>query len=42
MNYHVLRIKNKEFGNVEVVMDKIKAFIFEAELTDGRSSEKRI
>jgi len=39
MNYHVLRIKNEEFGNVEVVMDKIKAFIFEAKLTDGRSSK---
>jgi len=29
MNYHVLRIKNEEFGSMEVVMDKIKAFIFD-------------
>jgi very-short-patch-repair endonuclease len=29
MNYHLLRIKNEELGNIEVVMDKIKAFIFE-------------
>jgi leucyl-tRNA synthetase len=29
LNYHVLRVKNEELGNIEVVMDKIKAFIFE-------------
>jgi very-short-patch-repair endonuclease len=29
MTFNVLRIRNEEFRNIEVVMDKIKSFIFE-------------
>lgn len=30
LNLNVLRIKNEEFKNIEVVMDKIKSFIFDS------------
>ena len=35
MNLNVLRIKNEEIKNIEVVMDKIKSFIFDFKLTSG-------